>query len=136
MMQKLLFLLTLLLSSTFVIAQSEVIDLFIWAGQSNAQGWTGRGTEYPADIEGLDEQIRLNYVFINSTSSDGWITMQAQNGRYPEGHFGPEVTFSRAIKNAGYNPAIFKYTKGGTSLNTQWKTAGKGGFYDNMVSDL
>jgi hypothetical protein len=33
--------------------------------------------------------------------------MQAQDGRFPSGHFGPEVTFSRD-QNAGYNPAIFK----------------------------
>ena len=79
----------------------ETIDLFIWAGQSNAQGWEGDAEFYPPDPNGLDSQIRLNYTFIGSTRSDGWVEMQPQEGRFEAGHFGPEVTFGRKLKEAG-----------------------------------
>jgi hypothetical protein len=78
----------------------------------------------------------LNYTFIESTRSNGWIEMQPQEGRFESGHFGPEVTFSRKLKEAGYNPAIFKYTRGSTSIHSDWLTSGEGGYYDAMVADL
>lgn len=62
--------------------------------------------------------------------------MQLQHGCYALVHFGPEVTFSRALKNAGYNPAIFKFTKGATNLSNNWKAPGSFGFYDDMVAKL
>lgn len=62
--------------------------------------------------------------------------MQAQKGRFPAGHFGPEVSFSRKLKKAGYNPAIFKYSRGSSSLDADWLAPGEGGYYDNMITDL
>jgi len=114
----------------------DTIDLFIWAGQSNAQGWQGDADFYPSDPDSLDSQIRLNYTFIGSTSSNGWVEMQPQEGRFASGHFGPEVTFGRKLKEAGYNPAVFKYTKGSTSIHADWLAPGEGGYYDAMVADL
>lgn len=114
----------------------ENIDLFIWAGQSNAQGWAGNANYYPADLNNLDSQIRLNYEFINNTSSAGWTRMGAQAGRFPNGHFGPEVSFAREMKQLGYNPAIFKYTEGSTSIYNHWKVPGGGGYYDLMKTKL
>lgn len=120
----------------------EEIDLFILAGQSNAQGWKGNGNSYPADNNNLDTQIRLNSTFIGgddglaNLDTNGWVSMQAQPGRYTNGHFGPEVTFSRRLKLAGFNPAIFKYCKGGSFLATEWKQPGASGFYDDMIVDL
>ena len=113
------------------------VDLYIWAGQSNAQGWKGDATYYPADPSNLDPFIGLNYAFINSTSSSGnWIKMQAQEGLFTNGHFGPEVTFSRKLKEDGFNPAIFKYSKGSTSIYSFWKTPGSDGYYDKMIVEL
>ena len=60
----------------------ENIDLFIWAGQSNAQGSQGDANFYPTDPNNLDNSIRLNYTFINNSSSNGWITMQPQIGKF------------------------------------------------------
>jgi hypothetical protein len=115
----------------------EKLDLFIWAGQSNAQGWMGDAAYYPEEGKELDESILLNWTFVDNESSGGeWITMQPQKGRFPKGHFGPEVSFSRELKRAGYNPAIFKYTKGATGLARDWKAPGEGGIYDSMVNDL
>ncbi|WP_186756003.1 sialate O-acetylesterase [Echinicola salinicaeni] len=113
------------------------IDLFIWAGQSNAQGYTGDAKEYPEDGQELDQSILLNWTVAGHDSSNGeWVMMQAQKGRYPAGHFGPEVSFSRQLKKAGYHPAIFKYTRGGTGLARDWKGPGEQGIYDHMVKDL
>lgn len=121
----------------FVLSAQEEVDLFIWAGQSNAQGWTGDAAAYPKDVEDLDQSIMLNWTFFGKESSDGqWVPMQAQKGRYPAGHFGPEVSFSRELKRAGYHPAIFKYCLGATGLARDWKAPGEGGMYDHMVNDL
>ncbi|WP_209331157.1 sialate O-acetylesterase [Lunatimonas salinarum] len=115
----------------------EKVDLFIWAGQSNAQGWMGDAAHYPEDSGGLDESILLNWTFVDSESSGGkWVPMQSQAGRFPKGHFGPEVTFARELKKAGFNPALFKYTKGATGLARDWKSPGEGGIYDRMSRDL
>ncbi len=131
-----LLILFIVLGLTSCSPPQDTIDLFIWAGQSNAQGWQGDADLYPSDPGKLDSQIRLNYTFIGATSSNGWVEMQPQEGRFASGHFGPEVTFSRKLKEAGYNPAIFKYTRGSTSIHSDWLTPGEGGYYDAMVADL
>lgn len=120
-----------------LLAAQENIDLFIWAGQSNAQGYTGDALEYPKDGQELDESILLNWNVHGKKSSEGaWVSMQPQEGRYPAGHFGPEVSFARELKKAGYNPAIFKYTLGGTGLARDWKAPNAEGIYDYMVKGL
>lgn len=130
------FLYFLLLLPSHAHAQ-KVLDLFIWSGQSNAQGWMGDAASYPEEGAELDESILLNWTFVDNESSGGeWVPMQAQEGRFPKGHFGPELSFSRELKKAGYNPAIFKYTKGATGLARDWKAPGEGGIYDRMTKDL
>uniref|UniRef100_UPI0032165E5A sialate O-acetylesterase n=1 Tax=uncultured Draconibacterium sp. TaxID=1573823 RepID=UPI0032165E5A len=130
-------LVAIILLLPFLLNAQKNIDLFIWAGQSNAQGWTGNAAYYPTDTASLDQSILLNWTFFGKEDSNGeWITMQAQKGRYPAGHFGPEVSFARELRKAGYNPAIFKYCLGGTGLARDWKAPGKGGIYDSMVKDL
>ena len=115
----------------------KTVDLFILAGQSNAQGWMGDAVKYPEEGKELDDSILLNWTFVDNESSGGeWVTMQPQKGRFPKGHFGPEVSFARELKKAGYNPAIFKYTKGATGLARDWKALGEGGIYDRMTGDL
>ena len=122
--------------STTIFAQN--IDLFVWAGQSNALGRQGDAAFYPADPNNIDSQIKFNWTVPNGSHSNGWVTMGAQDvGHYfPSGHFGPEVTFSRKLVQAGYNPAIFKYTQGATSIYQHWLNPGDGGLYDNMVTAL
>jgi len=118
-------------------SSQDKLDLFILGGQSNAQGWKGDGAEYPHENAGLDESILFNWTFVDNESSGGeWVKMQTQKGRFPKGHFGPEVSFARELKKAGYNPAVFKYTKGATGLARDWKAPGEGGIYDSMVTDL
>ena len=38
-------------------ANPEIIDLFIWAGQSNAQGWTGNAAQYPQETNVIDRKL-------------------------------------------------------------------------------
>ena len=122
---------------SFMLKAQENIDLFIWAGQSNAQGWMGNAEFYPEGDQELDKDILLNWTFYGNESSNGeWVTMQPQQGRFPAGHFGPEVSFARELKKAGCNPAIFKYCLGATGLARDWKAPGDGGIYDHMVKDL
>lgn len=119
------------------ISFAEDLDLFIIAGQSNAQGWQGDATHYPKDTEGLDQSIRFYWVTPGHSSSDGkWTTMKAQGGRFPQGHFGLEVTFARFLKKAGYNPSIFKYSLGSTSIAKDWNGPGDGKMYDQMVKEF
>lgn len=122
---------------SWMLQAQENIDLFIWAGQSNAQGWMGNAEFYPEEDQKLDKDILLNWTFYGNESSNGeWVTMQPQMGRFPKGHFGPEVSFARELKKAGYNPAIFKYSLGATGLARDWKAPGAVGIYDNMVKHL
>ena len=114
----------------------NVIDLFVWAGQSNAQGRQGDAALYPADPDSLDKDIKFNWTLIDSGKSDGWTTLQPQDGVFAAGHFGPEITFARKLAQANYKPAIFKYTKGATSIFEHWRQPGQGGFYDDMIADL
>jgi hypothetical protein len=128
---------SLLLLIPFISCSQEKLDLFILAGQSNAQGWMGNANYYPQEGIGLDDSILLNWTFIdNESSNEKWLKMQPQKGRFPKGHFGPEVSFSRELSKAGFKPAIFKYTKGATGLARDWKAPGDGGIYDHMINDL
>jgi len=129
-------LITILFLGLNFVSFAETIDLFVWAGQSNALGRKGDAAGYPADVNNLDNQIRFNWTVASGNNSGGWTTMEAQTGYFPTGHFGPEVTFSRKLVQAGYNPAIFKYTQGATSISQHWQGHGDGGLYDNMVTAL
>lgn len=130
-------LLLFILPQPWHITAQDKLDLFILAGQSNAQGWMGDAADYPEADRELDGSILLNWTFVDNESSEGrWIYMQPQEGRFPKGHFGLEVSFGRELKKAGFNPAIFKYTKGSTGLARDWKSPGEGGIYDSMVNDL
>lgn len=127
----------IILVTPFNLKAQETIDLFILAGQSNAQGWTGDAAQYPQEDIELDASILFNWTFFNKESSNGeWEHMQAQKGRFPAGHFGLEVSFSRALKKAGFNPSIFKYSQGATGLSRDWKKPGENGIYDHMAKDL
>lgn len=131
-----IFLLFTMLAATISVAAEEV-DLFILAGQSNAQGWKGDATHYPVDSYNLDESIRFYWVTPrHSSSGSEWTTLKAQGGRFKNGHFGLEVTFARSLKQAGHNPAIFKYSLGSTSIARNWRGPGDGEMYDQMTEEF
>ncbi len=134
-MKPLFFLLAILSFNTNLTA--ERIDLFIMAGQSNMQGWRSDAAQYPRDPHGLDIQIPFYYNALHYGSThQKWETLKPQLGHFRSGHFGPEVTFARSALIAGYKPAIFKYSSGGTSIKKDWKAPGQHGLYDDMVKNL
>jgi hypothetical protein len=113
---------------------AESIDLFIMAGQSNMVGAQGDASGYPQKFLELDAQIHFYWVTPGySSSQEKWVYMKPQEGLFPSGHFGPEVTFSRLLRKAGYHPAIFKFSAGSSSLASHWGTPGDGGLYDKMI---
>ncbi len=136
------------------LSAQEPIDLFIIAGQSNAQGFTTNGINYPADVNNLDPLIRLNWTAVSgypwpitnhqSSSSAGWTTMGNQQhypGHEPPqtgvlDHFGPEVRFSRYLKEAGYNPAIFKFVFPGSGMDLWIGTDPGFNNYDRLKTEL
>ena len=116
------------------ISIGEEIDLFILAGQSNAQGWMGDAAYYPANNDELDQSIAFFWVTPQHSSSHGqWTRLKPQGGRFKQGHFGPEISLARCLKNSGYQAAIFKYTLGSTSIARHWQGPGDEKLYDRMV---
>jgi len=119
------------------LAVADNIDLFILAGQSNMQGWRSDAKSYPVDKQHLDDRIPFYFETIGyGSSQQQWQTLTSQAGHFRSGHFGPEITFGRAVFKTGKNPAIFKYSLGGSSLKLDWKAPGQQGIYDNMVDSL
>lgn len=116
--------------------KSAEYDLWVLAGQSNAQGWKGNACRYPSGDADADRAIPLYYVSPGIGASGRWIGLAPQEGRYKRGHFGPEVTFARDLTAAGRRVAVFKFSLGGTSLDRRWKRPGEGGLYDQMVAEL
>ncbi len=100
------------------------------------QGWRSDGAQYPLDPRKIDPHIPFYYKAVDYSSTQGWETLKPQKGHFPSGHFGPEVTFARSAYQAGYRPAIFKYSSGSSSLKSEWKAAGQHGQYDDMVKHL
>ena len=134
-MKQLFLLLAILSFNTKLIAEN--IDLFIMAGQSNMQGWRSDAAQYPRDPRGLDIQIPFYYEALHyGSTNQKWETLKPQLGHFKSGHFGPEITFARSIFNAGYKPAIFKFSSGGSSIKKDWKAPGQHGLYDDMVKNL
>lgn len=125
---------------TFVCIRSlraEDIDLIVLAGQSNMQGWQGDAESYPADPKGIDKKVRFYWVTPGFSSSAGrWTCLQPQGGRFPKGHFGPEVALARRLAESGVNLAVFKYSRGSTSLAGDWKAPNQNGMYDQMIAAL
>lgn len=112
-------------------------DLFVMCGQSNMQGHQGDARGYPPDADRVDPLIPFYWTLPGHGGSDGtWSGLGAQQGNFPSGHFGPEVTFARLLRGVGLAPAVFKYSLGSTSLAADWKAPGAGGMYDGMVAEL
>lgn len=118
-------------------AIAEQYDLFIMAGQSNMQGWRSDAAQYPADNKNIDVNIPFYFKAIDySSSNNSWQILKPQLGHFKQGHFGPEISFARALKRSNMNPVIFKYSSGSSSIKEQWKAPGHGGQYDDMINHL
>lgn len=65
-----------------------------------------------------------------------WTFLGPQFKLFPNGHFGPEISFARKLLTSGLKPVIFKYAKEGTSLAENWLAPGQNGLYDDFVFQL
>ena len=116
---------------------AQQIDLFIMAGQSNMQGWRSDAAQYPFDRRAQDTHIPFYFEALDYSSSNrSWQQLGPQLGHFKQGHFGPEITFARALSRSNLYPAIFKYSSGSSSLKQHWKSPGQKGQYDDMVAHL
>ena len=119
------------------LSYAETIDLHVMGGQSNMQGWRSDAKFYPTDPRKLDDNIPFYFEAVDYASTNHqWDHLKPQAGHFRQGHFGPEVTFARAVKHYGFNPAIFKFSFGSSSIETVWKAPGKNGLYDRMIREL
>lgn len=119
------------------VSSDNRVDLYVIAGQSNAQGFAGNADRYPQDPVGADKAIPFYYKSPGVGGSDHrWISLGPQKGLFLKGYFGPEVSFARSLKSCGGQPAIFKFTLYSTSLAAHWKGPGEGGLYDEMCREL
>ena len=153
---KILLIILSILVSSYINAQ-ETIDLFILAGQSNAQGKKSNPNDYPNDPNNYDSSIKFYWhgeTWAGRQESGGgvsgeWVTMGLQKhvlSQYYETtdcdgidqthYFGPEVIFSRKLKEVGYNPAIFKFIRPAAGIQDRWKLPGEDGLYDHMMDTL
>jgi len=93
------------------------------------------------EVRRLLSYIRTRHFGISSLSPSPspqlyWSFLGPQWGRFPSGHFGPEVSFARLALRNGFQPAIFKYSKESTSLEMDWKSPGQKGLYDDFTETL
>lgn len=109
------------------------LELHILAGQSNAQGFQGDGAQCPDGAH-----IPFFYVAPGVGDSGGqWTILGPQSGgHFPKGYFGPEISFALARRQAGAQPAVFKFSAPSTSLAKDWKGPGEGGLLDMMCREL
>jgi len=90
-------------------------------------------------IENHNEDANIKFYFeaLNYDSSKKkWGVLKPQLGHFIKGHFGPEVSFARALKRSNMNPIIFKYSSGSSSIKNEWKAPGQKGQYDDMIIHL
>ncbi len=133
--------------------ETRVLDILVFAGQSNAVGFDAKASELPADA--IDETIRFRYRVGDPppdahdvvSEPDQWASLSPQPRGEPgpkseprqygnfaneEGGFGPEVSFARRIAHfelASKNScslAVVKACFSGTSLADDWDPAGEG----------
>jgi len=113
---------------------SAPIELHILAGQSNAQGFQGDAAQCPQ----VGAQIPFFYNTPGFGDSGGqWTILGPQSGgHFPQGYFGPEITFALGLQQAGAQPAVFKFAAPSTSLAKDWKGPGERGLLDTMGREL
>lgn len=126
----------------------ETIPVFVFAGQSNANGF-GIPSQLPVGLQQSQANVLFDNAYVNATPA--WAPLQAPtepgsrynfggqyNIDYVNGAFGPELTTGLGISKAmgGKQVAEVKYSVGGTSLASDWNPAATEGnmCYSKMVS--
>ncbi len=125
-----------------VLVQGDTMDVFIYAGQSNATGAQNTLNVLRVGNSPYDSQIAYSWNIPGTVTNASWDTLQAiQVDTSRRGH-GAEISFGRTLFDAGYNNlGIIKVAKGGTNLANHWDpnsplsgAQGNDGMYPEMIS--
>ena len=120
--------LVLLLTTIITLHAGETVDVVLLIGQSNMDG-RGKNSDLPAELSAPSPTIRLFYRN-PPAASDGWVALApgyslAPNTKpiIPSATFGPEISFGPTLVAAipTLHLALIKASKGGTSLEKDWK---------------
>ena len=100
-----------------IVVNGSPIDVYIIAGQSNAEGFA-----FTDDLPPHLTWMQSPQNDITYRASTGTVTTLRPVLRQERLTMGPELTFGRTIKDAnpGHDVAIIKYAVGSTSLETSW----------------
>lgn len=126
----------------------EILPVFVFAGQSNANGF-GIPSQLPATLQQAQLNVLFDNAYVNATPT--WAPLQPPTepssrynfgGQYlidyANGAFGPELTTGRGISAAmgGQQVAALKFSQGGTNLAGDWNPDNPQGqmLYPTMVS--
>lgn len=126
----------------------EILPVFVFAGQSNANGF-GIPSQLPAALQEAQPNVLFDNAYVNATPA--WAPLQPPtepsnrynfggqyNIDYAGGGFGPEITTGRGISAAmgGLQVAELKFSQGGTNLVADWNPDNPQGqmLYPMMVS--
>lgn len=111
-------------------AETDVVRVFIFAGQSNMVGSDSKVDDIQrfapyAGLEKPQRHIRFSYSIGRESrhESEGWVALQPVNRG-----FGPELSFGKRVAAAtGATIAIIKCAAGGTDLGADWNPDEPGG---------
>ena len=129
-----------------IVVKPEVMDVFIYAGQSNATGAQNTLDVLRVGDSPYDEKISYAWNIPGLATSNGWESLQAievDPATNRRGH-GAEISFGRTLFEAGYNNiGIIKVARGGTNLANHWDpnttltgVSGNFGMYPEMLNTV
>lgn len=142
--------------SASAVARAERYDIYILAGQSNMDG-RAKADDLKGDLAKYrdpqkDVQIDYGNPVLKGEAShtDGFVPLgpgfsiapgRAAGGttrHIPTETFGPEVSFGRAMADAGAGKHVrlIKFAQGGTSLKKDWNPDAKGKLHDGLVEHV
>ncbi|MEM6630148.1 MAG: discoidin domain-containing protein [Bacteroidota bacterium] len=116
-----------------IVVQPDTMEVFIYAGQSNATGAQGASQTLAIGSSPYDRAIAYAWNIPTLQNSNGWDTLQAiQVDPIRKGH-GAEISFGRTLYANGYtNLGIIKVAEGGTSLDGSWDPTSSLTSYDEV----
>lgn len=114
---------------------SPQASIYIMMGQSNANG-VGKISQIPANVNADFDTAAWPFKIWYKRNETSWKVgsdIKTIQGKY----FGPDLTIAYSLMQSGERDFyMFKYAKGGTSLDGNWKSRGKHGLYDKAIVSL
>lgn len=121
-----------------------LIKAFIFAGQSNMQGW-GVCSELLPELQQA-QTVKMysfdKYISSSSAVINGWTSLRPGVTQSDPTHFGSEITFGKDIATQfpSDNFGIIKVSVGGTDLSGYWRSPSSGGTvgtgYNTLIAQV